>query len=95
MVAVPDDPWLEPLSGEEIQRLNKEEIVETWKSANGKHLPVECSGAQVLCDKNVFINDQAVSEMKKITYSVLISVAVFKTFFKVYQMTLFTVIFLR
>lgn len=58
VVEIPDDPWLELLSGEEIQRLNKEVNREAWKSANGKYFPILSSGAQVLWDKKVFINDQ-------------------------------------
>lgn len=36
VVEIPDDP----LSGEKVQRLNKEVIREAWKSANGKHIPI-------------------------------------------------------
>lgn len=46
VVTIPDDPWLEPLPGEEIQRLNKEVNREAWKSANRKRLPTLSSDAQ-------------------------------------------------
>lgn len=46
LVTIPDGPWLEPLPGEEIQRLNKEVNREARKSANRKRLPTLSSDAQ-------------------------------------------------